>query len=166
MAQSKVDTIKYQNAILYFINKLGTLRGKKKLAKLMYFADFDAYEKFEKSITNEHYFARPMGPLGINLADIINDLVVSKKVQSKEIQDAPHLNPTHEYKAKGKPDLSVFNKDELEIIDSVFTKYGNLNGTELEVISHSQAPYVGTEADKEIAYELALYRGTFPTVSD
>ena len=35
---------KYENAILYLTQKLGgEVRGKKKLAKLLYFADFDFY---------------------------------------------------------------------------------------------------------------------------
>ncbi len=37
---------KYQEVILYLCQKLGgEIRGKKKLAKLLYFVDFDFYEK-------------------------------------------------------------------------------------------------------------------------
>ena len=47
---------KYQNAVLYLCRKLkGEVRGKKKLAKLLYFADFDLYEKSQKSITGDVY---------------------------------------------------------------------------------------------------------------
>ncbi|MFH1170405.1 MAG: hypothetical protein V1704_02505 [Candidatus Vogelbacteria bacterium] len=43
---------KYQNAVLYLGQKLGgKVHGKKKLAKLLYFADFDLYEKRQKSLT-------------------------------------------------------------------------------------------------------------------
>jgi len=37
---------------------------------------------------------------------------------------------------------------------------GHLNGTQLEELSHAEAPYIGTELRSEIPYELAFYRGT------
>jgi hypothetical protein len=46
-----LDKNKYAQTILYFCSKLGgEVRGKKKLAKLLYFADFDFFEKTQKSI--------------------------------------------------------------------------------------------------------------------
>ncbi|MGB2632132.1 MAG: hypothetical protein WBC48_04425, partial [Minisyncoccales bacterium] len=52
---------KYQNAILYLCQKLkGEVRGKKKLAKLLYFVDFGLYEKDQKSVTGDIYRALPM----------------------------------------------------------------------------------------------------------
>ena len=62
---------KYQNAVLYLCRKLkGEVRGKKKLAKLLYFADFDLYEKIQKSITGDVYNALPMGPVPSALEEI------------------------------------------------------------------------------------------------
>lgn len=150
---------KYENLILFLLNEMGVLRGKKKLAKLLYFADFGAYEKNDAPITNERYFARPMGPLGINLAGIIAEMVASRQITTDENQDAAHLQPTVVYKPVVKPDLSLFTKPEIEVMKLVAKKYGALSGSELELISHAEAPYIGTEIDKQIPYELAIYRG-------
>ena len=43
----KINEKKYKEIVLYLVGKLGgEIRGKKKLAKLLYFVDFDFYEKF------------------------------------------------------------------------------------------------------------------------
>ena len=66
-----INQKKYQDAVLYLCKKLGgEVRGKKKLAKLLYFADFDYYEKYEKPITGDVYNALPMGPVPASLDEI------------------------------------------------------------------------------------------------
>ena len=53
----------------------------------------------------------------------------------------------------------VFFKEEIKILDRVVIKYVT-NGKQLEDLTHGEAPYIGTEPNKEIVYELAYYRGT------
>ena len=57
-------------------------------------------------------------------------------------------------------EVDAFTDDEKFIIDRVIEKYGRLTGKELEVLTHAEAPYVATEPDDTIDYELAFYRGT------
>jgi uncharacterized phage-associated protein len=64
------------------------------------------------------------------------------------------------YSAKTEPDTSVFNTDEKKMLDRVIARYGKLNGKQLEDLTHAEAPYIGTEPGKVIAYELSSYRGT------
>ena len=55
----KINEKKYKNIILYFFSKLGgIIRGKKKLAKLLYFADFDFFEKYENFFNRRRGFYR------------------------------------------------------------------------------------------------------------
>lgn len=154
---------KYENAILYLCEKQGgVLRGKKKLAKLLYYLDFDRYEYKEstKTITGEVYKALPMGPFPENLVTLIRRLEKSGKLKSGTEESAPGYNATEVYRSMSKPDLSVFDKDDLVILERVAKIYGPLNGKQLENLSHAEAPYIGTELSKEIAYDLAFYRGT------
>ena len=45
-----LDRNKYEQTILYLCSRLGgEVKGKKKLAKLLYFADFDFFEKMRYS---------------------------------------------------------------------------------------------------------------------
>jgi len=46
-----IDKKKYEQAILYLCSKWAGGQREKKLAKLLYFADFDFFEKNNQSIT-------------------------------------------------------------------------------------------------------------------
>jgi uncharacterized phage-associated protein len=156
-----INQKKYENAVLYLCEKLnGQVRGKKKLAKLLYFADFDFFEKNQRSITGDIYCALPMGPFPTTLDMTTTAMIRSKTLVIDQVEERDGYNPTEVYRSLAKPDLSVFDKGETEMLDRIVVKYGNLNGKQLEELSHAEAPYVGTELKKEIPYELAFYRGT------
>ncbi|OGI62065.1 hypothetical protein A2W12_01775 [Candidatus Nomurabacteria bacterium RBG_16_40_11] len=138
----------------------GEVRGKKKLAKLLYFADFDLYEKIQKSITGDVYNALPMGPVPSALEEITKEMVKNKILGIKQVPEREGYNATEVYKCLTEPDLSVFDEEEKKMLDRIVVKYGHLNGKQLEELSHAEAPYIGTELRKEIPYELAFYRGT------
>ena len=161
MVAMSLQRKKYQNAILYLCRKLkGEVRGKKKLAKLLYFADFDLYEKSQKSITGDVYRALPMGPVPAALEDITAEMVKKDMLRVTEVAEREGYNPTEVYKNISTPDMSIFTDEEKNILDRVAVKYGHLTGKQLEELSHAEAPYIGTELKKEIPYELAFYRGT------
>lgn len=152
---------KYENAVLYLCQKLnGEVRGKKKLAKLLYFVDFDFYEKNQKSITGDIYLALPMGPFPVTLDAITDEMTRGKTISINPVEEREGYHPTEVYKCISQPDVSVFDKVEIDMLDRVATKYGHLNGKQLEELSHSEAPYIGTELRNQIPYELAFYRGT------
>ena len=157
-----INEKKYQNTLLYLCKKLnGEVRGKKKLAKLLYFVDFDFYEKTQnKSITGDTYLAYPMGPFPVALDDVSMALAKGKSISVEQVEEREGYNPTEVYRCLVEPDLSVFDEDEIKMLDRVVVKYGQLTGKQLEELSHTEAPYIGTELRKEIPYELSFYRGT------
>ncbi len=153
---------KYQNAILYLCQKLnGEVRGKKKLAKLLYFADFDFYEKYQKSITGDVYSAYPKGPLPQALGEIIDELISRKMLTVRSVREwGEDYAPTEVFQCLREPDASVFSKQELQMLDRIAKRYGGLNGEQLAELSHAEAPYSAAEPYKEIPYEFTYYRGT------
>jgi len=152
---------KYHNAILYLCQKLGgEVRGKKKLAKLLYFADFDFYEKYQKSITGDTYNALPMGPFPSSLDDVTTTMAEKKEIAVEHVSEREGYNPTEVYRCVAELDNKALDSDEQKMLDRVATKYGNLSGKQLQELSHAEAPYVGTPLTQEIPYELAFYRGT------
>lgn len=159
----KISEKKYQGVILYLAHKLGgEIKGKKKLAKLLYFVDFDFFESTkggQKSITGDVYKALPMGPFPVTMEKVINDMANKKKIIIKLEKERTDYNPTEIYRAKEKPE-AIFSRDEQKILDRVVLKYGHLTGKQLEDLAHAEAPYIGTAPNQEIAYELAFYRGT------
>src|ERR1035437_3700878 len=137
---------KYQNAVLYLCQKLnGEVRGKKKLAKLLYFVDFDFYEKNQKSITGDIYRALPMGPFPVSLDTMTDVMTKDKAISVKQVEEREGYNQTEVYHCISKPDVSVFEKGEIDMLDRIVVKYGHLNGKQLEELSHAEAPYIGTE---------------------
>lgn len=152
---------KYKNAILYLANKLGgKIEGKKKLAKLLYFVDFDFFEKYEKSITGAVYKHLPMGPYPVELADMINKMEEEKLIKTSSKENGCGYSPTEIFEALEKADIGVFENEEIEMLNRIVSKYGELNGGQLEQLSHAEAPYLGTELNEEIPYELSFYRST------
>lgn len=151
---------KYQDSVLYLCQKLGgEVQGKKKLAKLLYFADFDFYEKYEKSITGDTYNALPMGPVPSSLEEIAMAMVDQNKISIDHVGGKNGYNPTEVYRCLVGPDEAL-DESEIKMLDRVIARYGNLNGKQLQELSHAEAPYVGTPLREEIPYELAFYRGT------
>jgi len=156
----KISEKKYQEVILYLAEKLGgEIKGKKKLAKLLYFVDFDFFEKFQKSITGDTYKALPMGPFPVTMEKILVDMANEKMIIIKSEKERGGYNPTEIYKVSAKA-KGLFSKDEQQILDRVVLKYGHLTGKQLEDLTHAEAPYIGTAPNQEITYELAFYRGT------
>lgn len=156
-----INQKKYQNAVLYLCKKLkGEVRGKKKLAKLLYFVDFDFYEKTQKSITGDTYKALPMGPFPDKLEKITMDMAKNKLLAIDKVEEREGYNPTEVYRSLVEPDVSVFDSEEKKMLDRVILKYGHLTGKQLEDLSHAEAPFIGTAQSQAIPYEFAFYRGT------
>lgn len=152
---------KYQDTIFYLCQKLnGEIRGKKKLAKLLYFADFDFYEKNEKSITGDIYKKLPMGPFPTALDDITASMAEKNFIVIERVEELVGYNPTEVYRCISDHEASKLNSEEKKMLDRIAIKYGHLNGKQLEDLSHAEAPYVASEFKQEIPYEFAFYRGT------
>lgn len=156
-----VSRIKYYQTILFLCKKLGKeVRGKKKLAKLLYYIDFDMFEKNGRSITGDIYKSLPMGPFPSALQEITSEMETKNMLAVGKADKNDGYIPTEVYKSLIEADLSIFDEDEKKILNRVVEKYGGLNGKQLEDLTHAEAPYVGSKLKDEIPYELAYYRGT------
>ena len=87
-------------------------------------------------------------------------MMKKKLIAIENIKERDDYNATEIYRCIAEPDMSVFDEEENKMLNRVVTKYGHLNGKQLEDLSHAEAPFIGTELRKEIPYELAFYRGT------
>ncbi|TSC90743.1 MAG: helix-turN-helix domain protein [Candidatus Berkelbacteria bacterium Licking1014_96] len=157
-----INKKKYEQVIIYLCSKLGgEIRGKKKLAKLLYFADFDYFEKFQKPITGDIYKAYPKGPVPVALNEIITAMSKKGNLKIDTVQEwGEEYAPTEVYKCSIKADISVFTKNEIKMLNRIAHLYGRFNGEKLAILSHAEAPYTAAEPYKEIPYEFTYYRGT------
>lgn len=161
-SSNEFDRKKFQAVLLYLLSKAPnqTIEGKKKLAKLLYFADFNFFEAFERPLTGATYKALPMGPFPEELDAALlpisgKKITVSKKPNGLE-------NDTVVYKLADETETGFQNElttDEKRVLDKVIAEFGALSGTRLEDITHREAPYNAVVRGERIPYELAFYRG-------
>jgi uncharacterized phage-associated protein len=95
-----------------------------------------------------------------HMSDIIQELSNKKKINVELIDERQGYKATEVYTLVTKDLKFDLSPDEIKMIDRVVQKYGHLNGKELEILTHAEAPYIGTKSGEMIAYELAYYRGT------
>jgi uncharacterized phage-associated protein len=162
MNQYVLNIDKYRAAMLYLLSKLGKVEGKKKFYKLFYYIDFDYYESHEKPVTGDVYVKWKMGPVP-KYFDAVVDSMKSEVEVSKEKRYPMQENDTVIYSLKHSlkdSEFDVLNESEKKMIDRVIRLYGSKTGTELELLSHKEAPFNAVEFNEIIPYEYSFYRDT------
>ena len=73
---SKADVKKFKEVLLYILNKVGAKPniGETALYKLLYFIDFDFYEKYETQLTGAKYIKNYYGPTPIEFEKIVEGM--------------------------------------------------------------------------------------------
>lgn len=158
----KLNEEKYKNVILFLSKNVGqgSVWGKKKMYKLLYFLDFDFFEKHERPITGDIYHKLSMGPAPSYFDAISKGLMNDGLIKIYKGNTGPGYNDAYIYKGLKDPNLSVFDKEEIAMLKRIVKKYGDKTGTELENLTHKEAPYLAVEEGEEMPFELAHYRGT------
>ena len=91
------DKEKFKCVLSYIINRCENKKnvGKTVICKLLYFSDFNYYEKYETSITNETYIKYERGPYPQHIDEIINEMINEDIVV---IEKKPYFGTTiHKY---------------------------------------------------------------------
>jgi len=158
----KLNEKKYRNVILYFAKNVGSgsVWGKKKMYKLLYYLDFDFFEKYEKPITGDIYHKLQMGPAPSYFDAIAFELKREGKLKISRGKTGAGLNDAVVYKALVRPDRNAFTEQEKKMLNRIIKLYGNKSGAQLEALTHKEAPYLAVDEGEEMPLELAHYRGT------
>ena len=157
----KIDEKKYKNAILFFANKIrnGTL-GKLKLMKLLYYLDFDFFEKYGRSVTGDEYLRFERGPIPRMAEKTLKQMqgkeikIVNRKMP-KGYNDQQHIEPLVEF------DPNVFSREEILMLEEIASKWEKFTGTEMKNATHGEAPWIATKPDDVIDYNLTYYRNKY-----
>ena len=149
---------KLRQCILYFLEHINNVHlGRMKLMKLLYYVDFDHYEKHGRSVTGAKYRKLPHGPVPDEAQSLIDALV--EKGEIREFSA-----PRHTYMQKrlatvtGAFDASVMTAEELLTLQSVAQRWEDATASEIEAASHAEAPWQATADGKIVDYELACLR--------
>lgn len=154
----KINNEKYRNAILFFASNVPNV-GRVKLNKLLYFLDFDHFEKYGEPVTGDTYQNNELGPVPMYVEQIISEM--ESEQQAEVVAEAVidfvryHLVPLIHYNSR------IFKPSEMEILSAVSEKWGHHTAKELVIASHGEAPWLATRNGETIPYALAYYRGKF-----
>lgn len=158
---------KFKQVFLYILNKCAQKPnvGKTVLNKLLYFSDFNFYEKSFQSITGVEYVKLPKWPV-----PKIMDLILPQMEQEQLIKqiEIPYFNYTQQrILPLISPDMSIFSAAEIIEIDDVLAKYSDKNADRLSERSHNDMPYKATKnIGDTISYGLVGYRDPMYCVTE
>ena len=117
---------KILNSIIYFALKShGNKINRLKLMKLLWLADRIHLNKYGRLILKDNYNALPHGPVPSRTMDVSKQSINN----SFDVNDFTIV-------AKGSFDSKYFSKSDIEVLEQVWEKYGNMNQFELRDLSH------------------------------
>jgi uncharacterized phage-associated protein len=132
-----VNSTKLANLILYIASHPSVKQlGVTKLWKLIYFADATALRDLGKSITGSEFIKYEHGPVPSRGEKILKRLRKTHDVSTENKTYHGHLL-TH-VQAVAKTDLTIFSKDELEIMSDTCVRYGAQSAQKLSELSHQE----------------------------
>lgn len=119
-----------------YLNGKGVSVSPKKLQKLVYYVEAWHLVHFESELIEENFEAWVHGPVvpelyqdlkqfGYNDIKIINDEIDSAEDRIEKVAKENNIT-----------------ENQLELIYSVLNKYGTLNSFELEMLTHSEEPWI------------------------
>ncbi|KKQ79519.1 MAG: hypothetical protein UT02_C0033G0004 [Parcubacteria group bacterium GW2011_GWC2_38_7] len=154
--QEKVE--KFKEVLLYILERIGARSniGEAVVCKLMYFIDFDYYEKFEEQLIGAEYIKNHFGPTPVVFLKIIAQMEQEGDLTSVTKKYFQH--DQKKYLPRRSADLSIFSAQEKELIDWEIERFKDFNATKMRDYSHKDVPWIGTEELKVIDYESVFSR--------
>ena len=149
---------KFKEVLLYILQKVGAKPnvGLTVLYKLLYFIDFDYYEKYEKQLMGLTYIKNHHGPTPRELIKVIRKMKENRELE--EIKSKYFQLEQRKYLPLREPNLDVLKPTELKTIDNVLNRLGEMNATQISEYVHGDIPFQVADERKNIEYEHALYR--------
>lgn len=150
--------IKFKEVLLYILNKVGAKPnvGETVIQKMLYFIDFDYYEKHEEQLVGANYIRSKFGPTPAEFIKVIGDMIENKDVV--KVKNRHFSYSQTKYLPLRNPDLSALNANELNTIDNVLGRLSDMNASQIAEYSHNDIPWLGTEDQEKIDYEAVFYR--------
>ncbi|MCD6412731.1 MAG: DUF4065 domain-containing protein [Elusimicrobia bacterium] len=148
---------KFKEVLLYILNEVGAKpnMGETVLYKLLYFVDFNFYEKCEEQLIGATYIKNHYGPTPVEFKKIIGEM---EGKDIRKIKDKYFKYPRTKYLPLREPDLKKLKANEIKVIDEVLEKLSDMNAKEISEYSHNDVPWLTAEDGEIIDYEAVFYR--------
>lgn len=157
---------KFKTMIHYIINRCESQDNFARvvLYKLLYFADFNNYEIYEKPISGETYIRKSMGPVPLNFHEAIHELKNEGKIDETLVNALPY--DKFEYSSLKEPNIDLLSPEEVEVIDYTIDKISYLYSKKISEYSHGDIPWRLANDMEELNYESVFYRDPEYSVRD
>lgn len=151
---------KFEQVLLYILAKIGGKPniGQTVLYKLLYFIDFDYYEKYEQQLIGARYIRNTHGPTPVMFAKIVDRLEKERKVEKVKSKFYKYEQTKYLVNPEMPIDLSALSAQELAHIDWEINRLGDLTATQISALSHIDTPWVAAGEREALEYEHVFYR--------
>lgn len=149
---------KFKEVLLYLLDKVGAKPniGETALYKLLYFIDFDYYEKFEEQLIGATYIKNRFGPTPVEFIKIVEDM--KKRGEIEQIASKYFQYEQKKYLPLRAPDLSSLSAQEIGHINEVIARLSDKSAKELSDYSREDIPWKVHKQGEKISYESVFYR--------
>lgn len=159
---------KFKKVLAYIIKKVGGKSniGMTAIYKLLYFIDFDYYEKYEEQLMGAIYIKNHFGPTPIMFKKIIEQMKKNNEIEEVKSKFYNHeqtkffLNPEYQI------DLSGLSAQEIKHIDWELDRLSDKTASELSDLSHEDVPWKVAKMGEAVKYNGVFYRDEKLSVRD
>ena len=151
---------KFKQTLLYILRKIGGKPnvGETVLYKILYFIDFDYYEKYEEQLIGARYMKNKYGPTPVAFPHIIAELEKEGKVERIKSKFYTHEQTKYLVHPALPLDVSALSAQELAHIDWEIGRFGDMTAVQLSALSHRDTPWLAAKDKEALEYEHAFYR--------
>lgn len=152
------NLVKFKEVLLYILKQVGSRPnvGETVIYKLLYFIDFNFYEKYEEQLIGATYIKNNYGPTPKEFTKVVEEM--EREAELVKVEDKYFQYPLRKYLPKREPNLLVLKANEIKIIDGVLEKLSDMNASQISEYSHNDVPWLTTEDGDIIDYESVFYR--------
>lgn len=145
---------RFKELVLYISQKCATdpKFNTIKLNKLMFFSDFFAYGIFGAPITGFEYQKLQLGPAPRRMPEIRNQMVENRELGLQELP----LQPWRRTVNLRRPDLSLFDAEQISLVDSLIEEARDMDGDTLSSASHQMPCWIVPDLNCTIPYEMVF----------
>jgi DNA-binding XRE family transcriptional regulator/uncharacterized phage-associated protein len=149
---------KFREVLLYILEKIGARPniGEAVIWKLLYFIDFDYYEKYEEQLIGARYKRNHHGPTPVISTQILEQM--EKQGDIVRVNTKYFQYEQKKYLPVRKADLSILSAQEKTLIDEEIERFKDYNAAQIREYSHRDVPWITTPSQAEIDYESVFYR--------
>jgi transcriptional regulator with XRE-family HTH domain len=157
---------KFKQVLLYILAKVGSRPniGETAIYKLLYFIDFDYYEKYEEQLIGAKYIRNTYGPTPVHFKKVVEEMTESGQIEM--VASKFFAYPQRKYLPKVGSNLSTMTAKEIKHIDLVLERLAGKTAKELSDYSHTDAPWLIKKPGEALDYESVFYRDPLHSVRD